>query len=177
MKVSAKGRALVWVVFLFGGAYVSIYADSVLFPDLFSDLTFHVISFVIGIILLRAVFKASKNTGRTLAKYGRKGDIPRLETNVLVTKGVYGKMRHPMHLGLFLFPLGVAFLLGSPTFILIVAPLEIIIMILLVKFVEEKEALEKFGDDYLEYKKHTPAFCFRADCLRALFGKKDSDIH
>ncbi len=70
--------------------------------------------------------KISKNTGRTLAKYGREGKLKRMQTNVLVKQEIYKYMRHPMHLGLFLFPLGIAFLIGSPSFILIIAPIEII---------------------------------------------------
>ena len=75
------------------------------------------------------MMKISKNTGRILAKYGRKGKLERLQTNVLVNQGVYKYMRHPMHLGLFLFPIGVAFLIASPSFILMIAPIEIIFML------------------------------------------------
>jgi protein-S-isoprenylcysteine O-methyltransferase Ste14 len=77
-------------------------------------------------------------------------------------------MRHPMHLGLFLFPVSVAFLVGSPSFILIISPLEILFMLIMIKLVEEPEAFSKFGNEYLEYKKQTPMFCFKMTCLREL---------
>jgi protein-S-isoprenylcysteine O-methyltransferase Ste14 len=77
-------------------------------------------------------------------------------------------MRHPMHLGLLLFPLSFAFLIGSPSFILLVAPAEIIFMLVMIKFVEEPETIKKFGKDYFEYKNQLPWFCFKTDCLKAL---------
>ena len=73
-----------------------------------------------------------------------------------------------MHLGLLLFPMSFAFLIGSLSFILIVAPAEIIFMLVMIKFVEEPEAIKKFGKDYVEYKNQLPWFCFKIDCLKAL---------
>ena len=77
-------------------------------------------------------------------------------------------MRHPMHLGLFLFPLGIAFLIGSPSFILFIAPTEIIFMLIMIKLVEEPGAINKFGKEYLNYKKQVPCFCFKVKCLKEL---------
>ncbi len=171
---SVKFRMITWVVFLVGGAILSVYLDLKFFPKPFKCASFHIISFVLGIILMRLVFIASKNTGRTLAKYGRKGDIPRFETDSLVTQGVYSYMRHPMHLGLFFFPLAFALVIGSPAFIFIVAPLEALLMFVMIKLYEEKEALEKFGDAYREYMKNVPGFCLKPKCLKALLTPPDS---
>ena len=162
------GRILVWIVMIFGGAALSLYLDPVLFVNIKTGFVFHSISIFIGLLILVLVMRISKNTGRTLAKYGRKGDLKRMETNVLVKQGVYSYMRHPMHLGLLLFPMSFAFLIGSLSFILIVAPAEIIFMLVMIKFVEEPEAIKKFGKDYVEYKNQLPWFCFKIDCLKAL---------
>ena len=153
---------------LFGGIAGGYYIDSILFEGIHSNILFHIISLLFGAIILRLVMKISKNTGRTLAKFGRKGDIARMETNVLAKEGVYKYMRHPMHLGLFLFPMAFAFIVGSPSFILIISPLEILFMLIMIKLVEEPEAIGKFGDEYLEYKKQTPTFCFKAECIKEL---------
>jgi len=153
---------------IFGGAALSLYLDPVLFVNIKTGFVFHSISIFIGLLILVLVMRISKNTGRTLAKYGRKGDLKRMETNVLVKQGVYSYMRHPMHLGLLLFPMSFAFLIGSLSFILIVAPAEIIFMLVMIKFVEEPEAIKKFGKDYVEYKNQLPWFCFKIDCLKAL---------
>ncbi len=162
-------RIFVWVLFLVGGSVISIYYDLKFFPALFGNVIWHVVSFAIGFLLLKIVLRVSKTTGRTLAKYGRKGKLKRMETNVLVTQGVYKYMRHPMHLGLMLFPFSFAFLLGSPVFILFVAPAEIILILIMIKLIEEPGAVKKFNGEYIAYMKRTPGFCFRKECLKELF--------
>ena len=153
---------------IFGGSILGYYLDYLIFENVHQNIILHMVSFLIGVFLLSLVIKTSKNTGRTLAKYGRKGKLKRMETNVLVKQGIYKYMRHPMHLGLFLFPVGIAFLIGSPSFILIIAPVEIIFMLIMIKLVEEPEAINKFGEQYLNYKKQVPGFCFKIKCLKKL---------
>lgn len=161
-------RILVWFLMIFGGAVLGFYIDHLLFEHIQGNLFFHGISGLFGILLLVLVMRISKNTGRTLAKFGRHGNLKRMETNVLVTEGVYNYMRHPMHFGLMLFPMSIAFILGSPSFILLIAPAEIIFMLIMIKFIEEPEAIRKFGNQYLEFKAQRPWFCFKLKCLREL---------
>ncbi|MEA3497380.1 MAG: isoprenylcysteine carboxylmethyltransferase family protein [Bacteroidota bacterium] len=161
-------RILIWVIMIFGGGILAYHLDHLIFENIHQNIFFHVISFLIGAFLFFIMMKISKNTGRTLAKYGRKGELKRMQTNVLANQGVYKYMRHPMHLGLFLFPLGIAFLIGSPSFILFIAPAEIIFMLIMIKLVEEPEAISKFGKEYLNYKKQVPCFCFKIECLKEL---------
>ncbi len=161
-------RITVWVLMLVGGIAGGCYLDFILFRGIHHNWRFHLISFIIGVWLLRIVMKISRNTGRTLAKYGRKGDIERMETNVLVSQGPYKYMRHPMHLGLLLFPLAIAFLVGSPSFILIIFPFEVIFMLLMIKLMEEPEAISKFGNQYKEYMKGKPWFCLKKECIKEL---------
>ncbi len=171
--MKAVARMVIWVIMLAGGTAAGWFLDQKWFPAAYHSLWFHLISFMAGMVLLKWVMRVSRNTGRTLAKYGRKGNIPRMETNVLVTRGVYRYMRHPMHLGLLFFPLAVALLAGSPSFILVIAPAEILFMLLMIKMVEEPEALRKFGAAYRRYRQQTPGFCFRKECLKALLRKVD----
>jgi protein-S-isoprenylcysteine O-methyltransferase Ste14 len=167
-KISTLLRLVIWAVMIFGGSALGYYLDYRIFTNIHNSVIFHAISLFIGIALLFLLMKISKNTGRTLAKYGRKGELERMQTNVLVKSGIYGYMRHPMHLGLFLFPFGFAFLIGSPSFILIIAPAEIIFMLIMIKLLEEPEAINKFGDEYLEYKKQVGWFCFKPQCIKEL---------
>ena len=164
-------RIIIWIIMIFGGSILGYYFDYLIFENVHQNIIFHIVSLLVGIFLLFLVMKISKNTGRTLAKYGRKGKLKRMQTNVLAKQGIYKYMRHPMHLGLFLFPLGIAFLIGSPSFILIIAPIEIIFMLIMIKLVEEPGAIKKFGDGYLNYKKQVPWFCFKTKCLKELFKK------
>jgi len=161
-------RIIIWITLIIGGSIFGYYLDSLMFENAHQNIIFHIISLLIGVFLLFLVMKISKNTGRTLAKYGRKGKLKRMQTNVLAKQGIYKYMRHPMHLVLFLFPLGIAFLIGSPSFILIIAPIEIIFMLLMIKLVEEPGTINKFGEEYLNYKKQVPWFCFKIKCLKEL---------
>ncbi len=164
-------RLLIWFILIFGGITGGFYLDSTFFPGFHRNILYHLMSFVLGMILLSLVIRISQNTGRTLAKYGRKGKLRRGETNVLVQQGVYQYMRHPMHLGLMFFPLAIAFIVGSPSFILMIAPLEMMFMFVMIFIFEEKEAIKKFGRDYIDYKKRVPAFCLKKECLNALLKK------
>ncbi len=169
-------RLAMWIIMIFGGIAGGYYLDSLLFTEIHKSLIFHVLSFALGVFLLNLVLRISRNTGRTLAKYGRKGELKRLETNVLVKDGIYKFMRHPMHLGLMLFPLAFALMVGSPSFVLIIVPIEIILMLVLIRVIEEPEAIKKFGDDYLKYKKQVPAFCLNITCIKELFKDIQKNI-
>ncbi len=164
-------RILIWILMIFGGGILSFYIDKQLFPFMQKDIVFHTFSFIIGFILLLLVLRVSKNTGKTLAKYGREGNLPRMDTNKFVDKGIYKYMRHPMHLGLLFFPLSIALLLGSVSFIIIIAPIEIIFMLVMIKLVEEPEAKRKFRKDYIDYMNYTPWFCLKYECIKKLLSK------
>jgi len=161
-------RILLWLVMMLGGSALGILVDRRWFPLLQRSVPFHVLCFALGLPVFWLVMRISRNTGRLLAREGREGDLPRGDTNSLVTEGVYGCMRHPMHLGLLLFPLSLALLIGSPTFILVIAPLEILFILAMVKLLEEQETIAKFGEAYREYQRRVPMFNLRPYCLRRL---------
>jgi protein-S-isoprenylcysteine O-methyltransferase Ste14 len=162
-------RIILWAVLLFGGAGYALYQDWE--HPLFRSVWFHLAGAVLGSIILLLAFRAAANGGRELAK-GREGDIPRLETNRLVTTGIYGCMRHPMLFGLTLLPLGWGLILGLPTFIFKLAPLEMLFIIMMVVVFEEMEVRKKFADAYVAYAQKVPMVSFRWECLRTLFSKK-----
>ena len=162
-------RILLWFILLIGGAIFSIINDWK--TVLFNSVVFHIISAIIGCFILKLAFRAAANGGKELAK-GRVGNIPHLETNKLITSGIYSCMRHPMLFGLTLLPLGVALLIGSVTFITIVAPIEIIFIIVMVIIFEEMEVKRKFGVAYKIYSENVPMVSFKKSCLLALFKKR-----
>ncbi len=169
--MSTKGRIIFWIVQIVGGTALALWGDAHLFATWHRGLLWHLITAPLGGILLFLVMRAARHTGRVLARYGREGDIPRLETNRLVRDDIYGCMRHPMHLALFFVPLALALLLGSPTFIFIVAPLEALLMVALVILVEEPEARRKFGQAYRDYEAEVPRFDLSLRCLRMLVAE------
>ena len=162
-------RIFLWTVMLFGGAILAVYIDKG--STLFESLLFHSVSALLGVFVIALSFRAAANGGRELTK-GREGNIPRLETNRLVTTGIYSCMRHPMLFGLTLLPLGWALLLGSPTFITIIAPLEMLFIVFMVTVFEEMEVKRKFTYAYEAYRQKVPMVSFKVACLRMLFEKK-----
>lgn len=153
---------------LFGGAALGLWLDIRFHHHILTNLWFHITTFVPGVLLLWGVLRTSKNTGRLLAREGREGDLPRMQTNKLVITGVYACMRHPMHLGLMFFPMSLALLIGSLSFIVVIAPLEMVFMVMMIRWVEEPEAIGKFGPDYRGYMKRVPMFNLRWHCLNQL---------
>jgi protein-S-isoprenylcysteine O-methyltransferase Ste14 len=168
VTVSVIARLALWFFLLFGGAAVGLWLDTRCFPRLVVSPLFHLLALVPGVAILWLVVRVSRITGRWLARHGREGELPRLETNRLVTTGPYACMRHPMHLGLLFFPMALALLLGSPSFVFMVAPAEMLLMVLLIRLLEEPEARRKFGDAYDAYRQRVPMFSIRPDCLRRL---------
>ncbi len=157
-----------WLLFLIGGALLGIKIDLIVWPSLWSSLPWHALSALSGLLLLRLVLRVSRVTGRWLARCGRVGELPRMQTNRLVTAGPYACMRHPMHLGLMLFPLAFALLLGSPAFAFVIAPLEALLILIMVFLLEEREAKKKFGAEYAAYASRVPAFNLSRSCLQLL---------
>jgi protein-S-isoprenylcysteine O-methyltransferase Ste14 len=95
----------------------------------------------------------------------RGSPVPLNPPKKLVTAGLNSWIRNPMLLGWFILLLGLGILLNSIALIFIFTPLFILVNVLYVKNIEEKEMEKKFGEQYLEYKKSVPMFIPR-------FGKR-----
>ncbi len=164
-------RIILWIFIILGGILSSLYLDYNII-HIHVNLVWHIILFVIGFLLLRIILYTSAYTGRVLKKLGKKGKVPKFETNRLIKEDIYSCMRHPMHLGLLLLPESVGFMMGSPSFILIVGPIIMVLMIMMIKLFEEKEAERKFGEEYRKYKKEVPMFSLSPHCLKYFFRKE-----
>lgn len=121
---------------------------------------------VVGLLFMIVGWLFANWTIKVQFSLGRGTPIPLMATQKLVVKEPYTYCRNPMTLGTTLFYLGVAIWLGSFSAIGLglVYPVGILIYI---KLIEEKELEERFGSEYLEYKRRTPFF------IPGL-GKKDS---
>jgi protein-S-isoprenylcysteine O-methyltransferase Ste14 len=76
----------------------------------------------------------------------------------LVTTGLYSWVRNPMVTGWIMMMFGVGVLLNSISLIFIFTPLFLLLNILYLKAIEEKEMEKKFGQEYLKYKESVPMF-------------------
>ncbi|MFB0559456.1 MAG: isoprenylcysteine carboxylmethyltransferase family protein [Dehalococcoidales bacterium] len=88
----------------------------------------------------------------------RGSPVPLNPPKKLVTTGLYAYIRNPMLLGWIILLFGLGILLNSISLIFILTPLFILLNILYLKTIEEKEMEKKFGQDYLEYRKIVPMF-------------------
>ena len=95
----------------------------------------------------------------------RGSPVPLNPPKKLLTTGLYSWVRNPMLLGWIIMLLGLGILLNSISLIFIFIPLFILVNILYLKTIEEKEMEKKFGEQYLKYKESVPMFIPR-------FGKK-----
>jgi len=88
----------------------------------------------------------------------RGSPVPLNPPQKLITTGLYSQIRNPMLLGWIIMLFGVGILLNSISLILIFTPLFILLNILYLKTIEEKEMEKKFGEEYLSYRKSVPMF-------------------
>jgi protein-S-isoprenylcysteine O-methyltransferase Ste14 len=77
-------------------------------------------------------------------------------TSVLVKSGLYGYIRHPLYLSVFLFGIGVMF--KDPQTIQLILGAIILVAIYFTARIEEKEMIAKFGDEYRKYMTETKMF-------------------
>lgn len=110
---------------------------------------------LLGLIICVAGIKLMSVTIRMLARIGHGTLAPWDPTQCIVTEGIYGHMRNPMLVGVIIILLGESLLLGSLG-IFIWAILFFAGNTLYFHYSEEKGLEERFGEDYLEYKKNVP---------------------
>lgn len=81
--------------------------------------------------------------------------MPLMATRKLVIQKPYSYCRNPLAFGLLNFYFGVSIFMGSPSSVVVVFVFSAIVLSY-IKLVEEKELEQRFGDEYVEYKKSTP---------------------
>jgi protein-S-isoprenylcysteine O-methyltransferase Ste14 len=152
MAAVVFGGFIFWIVIPFFIITVSIYTDQWLH---FPKFRYGLINPVIGLMFIVAGWLFANWTVKVQFTVGKGTPIPLMATQKLLIKGPYTYCRNPMTLGIDLFYLGVAIWLGSFSAIglSLIYPVGILIYI---KLIEEKELEERFGSEYLEYKKRTP---------------------
>jgi protein-S-isoprenylcysteine O-methyltransferase Ste14 len=146
------GGFIFWIVIPLFIIVVSSYVDLWLrLPKFYYGL----INPVVGLLFMIVGWLFANWTVRVQFSLGRGTPIPLMPTQKFVVREPYTYCRNPMTLGTALFYLGVAIWLGSFSAVGLglVYPVGILIYI---KLIEEKELEERFGSEYLEYKKRTP---------------------
>lgn len=86
---------------------------------------------------------------------GRGTPVPIMATQQLIIQKPYNYCRNPMALGAIVAYLGVAILIGSIAAVALVLTLAVLLL-LYIKYIEEKELELRFGEAYREYRRQTP---------------------
>jgi protein-S-isoprenylcysteine O-methyltransferase Ste14 len=146
------GGFIFWIVIPFFILVISCYIDQWLHLPKFH---YGLINPFIGSVFMVVGWLFANWTVKVQFSLGKGTPIPLMATQKLIIKAPYTYCRNPMTLGTALFYLGVAIWLGSLSAIglSLVYPVGILIYI---KLIEEKELEERFGSEYLDYKRRTP---------------------
>jgi protein-S-isoprenylcysteine O-methyltransferase Ste14 len=146
------GGIFFWIIIPFfivaGSAFIDPWLS---LPRLFHKL----INTVIALVFMVAGWLFANWTVKVQFSLGRGTPIPLMATQELVVQRPYAYCRNPMSLGTTAFYLGVAIWTGSLS-ALILALIYPVGILTYIKLVEEKELEQRFGLEYLEYKRRTP---------------------
>lgn len=145
--------AIIFLGILPGGlVYLSELLDSMF---KLPSLAFGVINVISGCVLIGVGIMLGLWSNYVQFTVGRGTPVPVMATQQLLTQKPYSFCRNPMALGAILLYLGVAILVGSISAVGLVL-LFAVILLVYIKFLEEKEIELRFGDAYREYRKQTP---------------------
>ncbi len=114
-----------------------------------------VANFVLGAFLIGTGFFLGFWSIEAQMSIGRGTPVPIMPTVKLVVKAPFTYCRNPMTLGTFIGYSGIGVWIGSISAVALVV-IFVTILLLYVKFIEERELEARFGPDYLEYKRRTP---------------------
>jgi len=120
-----------------------------LWAQLFGTPTAHIVAMVIGYAI---VF-----SGATLVADGWRRIHKARRAETLMADGVYARVRHPQYTGLFLIVFGEG-VVHWPTIVSVVAFPIIVFAYTMLARKEERQMLEKFGDEYRAYQRRVPMF-------------------
>lgn len=118
-------------------------------------LPFGVINIVLGCVLVVVGFSLGWWAVHVQFEVGKGTPVPVMATQQLIIQKPYSYCRNPMALGAIVAYLGIAILTGTTSALVVVLALAVLLLVY-IKFLEEKEMQLRFGEAYLEYRKQTP---------------------
>jgi protein-S-isoprenylcysteine O-methyltransferase Ste14 len=146
------GGFVFWIIIPFFIVVGSAFMD----PWLSLPRFFHgPVNTIIALVFMVAGWLFANWTVKAQFSLGKGTPIPLMATQKLVVKRPYTYCRNPMTLGTTAFYLGIAIWTGSLS-ALILALIYPVGILIYIKLVEEKELEQRFGLEYLEYKRGTP---------------------
>jgi protein-S-isoprenylcysteine O-methyltransferase Ste14 len=146
------GGFVFWIVIPSFIIVISCYIDQWLH---LSKFRYGLTNSLVGLVFMVIGWLFANWTVAVQFSLGKGTPIPLMATQKLIVKGPYTYCRNPMTLGTGLFYLGTAIWLGSFSAIGLCLVYSVGILIY-IKLIEERELEERFGSEYLEYKRRTP---------------------
>jgi len=116
-----------------------------------------IIFLIAGIFLVVSSFISLKRIGRPTSGLE--------DTTIMIHRGIFKILRHPLYLGLSLSTIG--FLFAYQAVALIIIGIAAIILFYIASRVEDSYNIKKFGREYIEYMKKVPMWNFFLGILRS----------
>lgn len=140
MKIKYEIAAALAIMFYFTGSFIGQY---------FQKFYQNVITTIIGIVIVVAGFSIFISQLILMKKYGQGKNWE--DTKVIIKKGWFKYMRHPIYFGCALANIGI--IIWIPSFFSIIFTSISFILCMVSSKWEDDANLEKFGEKYKEYKK------------------------
>jgi protein-S-isoprenylcysteine O-methyltransferase Ste14 len=131
------------------------------------SMPFNLILVGVGILVICLGIVLMVATISMFARIGQGTLAPWDPTERLVVQGIYRYVRNPMISGVFMVLLGEGMVLGSVSVVFWFLVF-VLLNLVYIPLVEERELRERFGDEYEEYQRHVPRWVPR---MRAWAGK------
>ena len=116
-----------------------------------------IIFFIAGIFLVASTFISLKHIGRPTSGLE--------DTTIMIHRGIFKIIRHPLYLGLSLSTIG--FLFAYQAVALIIIGIVAIIFFYIASRVEDSYNIKKFGREYIEYMEGVPLWNFFLGIFRS----------
>jgi len=119
------------------------------------SLEFGAVNAILGCVFIVTGFLLGWWANYVQFTIGRGTPVPIMATQELIIQKPYNYCRNPMALGAIVAYLGVAILTGSISAVVLVL-IGTVVLLVYIKFLEEKEMELRFGKAYREYREQTP---------------------
>jgi len=164
MKTKSKDLKRLWKFYFWLIVWGLSFAPAYFYPVKLTGGILLVSRVLGGILLIYSLFLSSTG-GRTLARFAHQEAHEHFWPDKFTEYGIFGCMRHAMHLGLALFPLALALLSGL-VFAISASGWGVAAALWFVLVIEEKDTLEKYGSVYTDYMQRVPPFSLKLSCLK-----------
>lgn len=154
-----RKRLIFWIIFTLLSIIIGLFLDLYFLQTN----SFHLFIRIIGLAGIVLAHFLLKRTGMLLRLFGE-CELWGWSTKLII-KNVYRCVRHPHHLSVGMFMTFLGMLIGYPVTFIILTITQWFWVFLFVLFIEEKECIEKFGNEYREYRKSVPMFFCNPLCI------------